>query len=86
MFFKSHGHADRPTNAEQLRLLLSDGQWHSTKELSRRIGHTFGFSIWKLRHEEHRDIERRAHPSCRYQHQYRLVPPRLQTIRTPSGG
>ena len=65
----------RITKAEQLRLLLSDHSWHSTKELTRRIGHTFAVAIFKLRHTGY-PIDRRSHPAKRRQFQYRFAPER----------
>lgn len=68
------GFRTNPTKSEKLLSILSDHQWHATKELSRKIGHTFGEFIFYLRHDyrHHHVIERRKHPTKRYQHQYRL--------------
>lgn len=38
----------RMTKAEKLYAILSDGRWHSTLELVRRVGHTFGGAKFKL--------------------------------------
>lgn len=62
----------RLSKIQKLQKLLSDHEWHSTKELVCSIGHTFGEFIFQLRHEQHWDIERRKHPTAHYQHQYRL--------------
>jgi len=58
-------------------MILSDHRTHTTRELSRRVGHAFAVAIYRLRHDPryHYDIDRRRHPSKRYQHKYRLVAP-----------
>lgn len=63
---------DHTTKSERLLEVLRDGEWHSTKELVRRVGHTFGGAVFKLRRFRH-EVERQRHPSQRYQHQYRLT-------------
>jgi hypothetical protein len=64
------------TKADRLLEILLDRACHSTKELVRRIGHTFGGAIYQLRRPTARRkgyvIERRKHPTKKYQHQYRL--------------
>ncbi len=60
------------SKTDKLVALLLDGQWHSTKELARKVSHAFAGSIWKLRHTGH-NIERQRHPKKRYEHQYRLT-------------
>jgi hypothetical protein len=64
----------RQTNAERLLELLSDHEWHSTRELSRRISHAFAVAKFKLVHQERRRIEKRKHATRRYQYEYRLLP------------
>ena len=66
----------RRTKAEKLHAVLSDHNWHATRELSRRVGHTFAVAKFKLVRNGYR-IERERHPVKRFQHQYRLIPPRL---------
>ena len=71
----SHGKpkraAHRQTNAARLLLILGDRKWHTTRELARRVGHTFGRAKFTLVHTGH-EIERERHPSRLHQHQYRL--------------
>lgn len=62
----------RRTKRELLATILSDGRYHSTRELVRRVGHTFGGAVFQLR-KRHHEVERRSHPTCQHQHQYRLV-------------
>lgn len=64
--------SDRPTKAEKLLTVLRDGEPHATKELVRRVGHTFGGAVFKLRRNGY-DIARQGHPSKRYQHEYQLT-------------
>lgn len=64
--------SDRRTKAEKLRLILSDHEWHSTKELVSHIGHTFGGAIYQLRQQGF-TIKRQAHSTKKYQHLYRLI-------------
>lgn len=64
------------TRTERLLAVLLDGQWHSTTELVRRVGHTFPVAKYVLIHVDGHEIERRRHPERRFEHQYRLVPPR----------
>lgn len=61
----------KPTNAERLYAVLADGQWHSTKELVRRVGHTFAGAKRQLTHAGYHVLKRR-HPRRRHQWQYRL--------------
>jgi len=61
----------RPTRAEKLLGVLADGDWHSTKELVRRVGHTFAATKFMLVRYGY-NIERRPHPNRRWQSQYRL--------------
>lgn len=71
-----HAATARLSKTEKLLYVLADGDWHSTKELSRRVGHTFAVfkSHLKLRlHRNGRFIEKRRHPLQRYQYQYRLI-------------
>lgn|GEM_PF-2271037 len=62
----------KPSKTDKLVTLLLDGRWHNTKEIVGAVSHTFATSIWRLRHTGHH-VERRRHPSKRYQHQYRLT-------------
>lgn len=66
---KSH----EPTNLEKAYRLLGDGQWHSTKELARRVGHSFAGTLYVIRHRDHNHIESRRHPRRPTQWQYRLT-------------
>ena len=54
--------------------VMADANWHSTRELVQRVGHTFGYIKFKLTLEGF-DIERRRHPSKAHQYQYRVVSP-----------
>lgn len=62
----------RLTKRELLESILRDGGWHSTRELARRVGHTFGMAVFNLR-RDNQHVERRRHPSAAFQHQYRLT-------------
>jgi len=59
------------TKVDRLLEILDDHQFHSTKELARRVGHTFNGAIFIVRRGNY-VVERRKHPTARYQHQYRL--------------
>lgn len=59
------------TKADKLLEILIDRACHSTKELVLRIGHAFNVAIFKLRRRGFA-IERKKHPTKRYQSQYRL--------------
>jgi hypothetical protein len=49
-----------PTRAERLLRVLSDHEWHSTKELVRRVGHSFAGAKFRLTgYRHHYDIESR---------------------------
>ena len=62
----------KPTQAEQLLAVLSDGRWHTTKELVRRVGKTF--AVTKSQLVAHGwPIERRSHSTKKHQHLYRLL-------------
>jgi hypothetical protein len=64
----------RLTKAEKLRQVLLDHQWHSTKELARRVGHTFAVAKRRLGLSPYfHTIELRRHQSKRYQYEYRLM-------------
>ena len=68
--------AAEQTKAEKLRHVLSDRQWHSTRELSRAVGHCFAVVKYHIKYQlkkEGRVIEKRAHPRERYQYLYRLT-------------
>ena len=62
----------RLTKAEKLLAILDDHRWHSTKELARRVGHTFGGAKFKLVLYGY-VIEKERHPSKVHQYQYRLI-------------
>lgn len=64
-------HPDRP-RAERLLGVLADGRWHPTRELVRRVGHTFAGAKFALVRDGY-EIDRRPHGSRRRQHEYRLV-------------
>lgn len=64
--------ASRITKADKLLAVLSDQDWHATKELSRRVSHAFAGSIFKLRRSGY-TIEKRHHPTREYHYQYRLT-------------
>ena len=66
------GAAPPMTQVERLLVILSDHHWHATKELARRIGHTFHVAIFVAR-QNYYVVERRRHPTTAYQHEYRLV-------------
>jgi hypothetical protein len=57
---------------ERLLTVLSDGQWHTTAELARKVGHTFVVAKFVLVRRGY-EIVREPHPSRRHQHLYRLV-------------
>ena len=69
---KSHSNPTKPTKKEKLLEVLSDGRWHSTKELVRRVGHTFAVAKFVLTFYGY-NIEKRRHPNRPYQWQYRLA-------------
>ena len=62
----------RRTNPEKLLDLLEDGHWHSTRELARRVSHSFAVAKFQLTRSGY-VIKRERHPTAKYQHQYRLV-------------
>lgn len=62
----------KKTKLELLLEALEDGRWHSTRELSRRVGHTFAVFKSKLVHHGY-PVERRRHETKKHQHQYRLL-------------
>ena len=59
------------TKTQKLYAVLSDGQWHTPRELARHVGHTFGGAVFKLRQAGH-IVHARPHPSKLYQWQYRI--------------
>lgn len=73
---QSHLHlpdrANRRTKVSILYGILDDRGWHSTKELSRRVGHTFAVATHLLRKGGHR-IQTERHPERRHQYRYRLL-------------
>ncbi len=62
----------RPTKPKILLDLLVDHRGHSTKELVRRVGHTFGGAKKKLV-DNGFPIVREKHPTLRYQSIYTLL-------------
>jgi hypothetical protein len=66
----------RRTKIEKLLHVLSDGKWHSTRELVRRVGHTFSVAKFKLVQYGY-PVQRQKHHNRKYQHLYRL--PELPT-------
>lgn len=66
----------RKTKIERLLHVLSDGKWHSTKELVFRVGHTFSVAKFKLVQYGY-PVQRQKHDKKKYQHLYRL--PELPT-------
>ena len=62
----------RSTRTDRLLAVLKDDDWHATKELIRRVGHTFAGAKFTLVARGYA-IERRRHPRKRRQHLYRLV-------------
>lgn len=63
------------TRAERLLTILLDGNWHATRELVRRVGHTFAWARWFLvTHDKHM-IAKRKHATRIFEYEYRLVPP-----------
>ena len=67
----SSPYRDGLTKADKLLAILRDRAAHSTKELVRRVGHTFGGAVFKLRRQG-RVIERISHPAKAHEHQYQL--------------
>ena len=67
------GH-QRRTKMEKLLSVLYDGDWHATRELTRRVGHTFAVAKFKLCRSGH-PVEVERHPTKRHQFRYRLRPP-----------
>ena len=64
--------SSQETKVAKLHRILSDQKWHSTQELVRRVGHTFGGAKFKLVNCGH-VIEKRKHPSKKHQWQYQLL-------------
>lgn len=60
------------TKSEKLLRVLADHDWHSTKELCRRVSHAFAGPIFKLRQSGY-TIEKRYHLMREYQYEYRLA-------------
>ena len=62
------------TNVDRLLSILTDGRWHTTRELARRVSHSFGSAKFEINNSD-RDvtIECEPHPSKRRQWRYRLV-------------
>jgi hypothetical protein len=66
------GETSRVTKVEKLLTILSDGRWHSTKELVHRVGHTFSFARFKVARLDY-FVEKRKHTAKPRQYQYRLA-------------
>lgn len=58
------------TTIEKLLLVLSDGNWHSTEELVREVGHRFSATIYVAKQRGDRIEKRRMD---RNQFEYRLL-------------
>ncbi|MGQ9873548.1 hypothetical protein [Leptodesmis sp.] len=58
------------TTLEKLMQVLSDGNWHSTKELVQEVGHRFPATIYRAKQKGDR-IEK--HRVDRNQFEYRLL-------------
>ena len=69
---KLAGLGARRTKVTILLAILSDGRWHSTKELSHRVGHTFAVATHLLRKSGH-SIKTERHPGRRHQYRYCLL-------------
>ena len=67
-----------PTKVDTLYRVLSDGAWHSTRELARVVGHTFTVAKFRLVHEFDHTIERRRHGTRLKEFEYRLVERKLE--------
>ncbi len=61
----------RATQADKLFDVLSDFRWHTTKELARRVGHSFTSAVGALEREGFH-VTQRSHPRRRWQYQYRI--------------
>lgn len=68
-FFLRHR---RSTRAQRLIRILRDAKWHATRELVRRVSHSFGGAKFHLLRRGY-DIRRRRHPTKPDQHEYRLI-------------
>lgn len=64
----------RQTKAERLYEVLSDYAWHTTRELVRRVGHTFAVAKRKLA-QLGIDISKKPDPGINRHWLYRLDPP-----------
>lgn len=62
----------KPTKIEKLLAVLSDKKWHSTKELVRKVGHTFSTAKYRLITYGYH-IKSRLHPARKHQWEYRLL-------------
>jgi len=74
--FSPGNYSSGPTKTEKLLNVLSDGRWHSTRELVRRVGHSFAVAKFKLIGYGY-PVERRRHQYKRFQHQYRMRTPEI---------
>ena len=59
------------TKVDKLITVLSDDKWHSTKELVRRVGQTFGGARHWLA-KTGINVQRRSHKKKRWQYEYRI--------------
>jgi hypothetical protein len=69
----SSGLTARKTKVAKLHQILSDHGWHSTNELSLRVGHTFAVAKFNIVRAG-LAIEVERHPTKRHQFRYRLRP------------
>jgi hypothetical protein len=74
----------RPTKVEKLLTVLGDGETHTTRELVRRVGHTFGTAVFRLRQDGHH-IVTSPHPTRRWQSNYQLVDVRVSARKRTHG-
>jgi hypothetical protein len=59
------------TKLEKLTIVLSDGQWHSTAELVKTVGHRFSATIHIAVHQHSCRIEKRRANDRQFE--YRMV-------------
>jgi hypothetical protein len=64
--------SSKPTKTQRLYTALSDGQWHTTQELVRVVGHTFSGAKFRLVHHGY-VIKKRRHPTDQRMWQYHLA-------------
>lgn len=73
--FHNHESDRKPTRVERLTRVLGDRGWHGTRELVRRVGHTFAGAKFALV-ARGQPVEKERHPVKPRQWRYRLVSPR----------